>query len=461
MLTQLPRSTIPGTRFPAIPDAQAATRLAVQYQLEMSQWLSPPALFACQAVQLKLLLDHAHRSVPFYREMYDTHNIALPERITVEFMQRLPIMTRKLAQEAGEQLRTTQPPESHGKIWSGTTSGSTGQPVKFLRTAVTQFLWCIFLLREHAWHQRDLQQKLCAIRQPRRRDTATPDEKRMKGWGPAVDEVYDSGPSAFLNVVTPIQEQIAWLVREAPGYLLSYPSNLVALARLCLEQQIVLPSLKEVRTVGETLSSSQREIIRRAWNVGVVDAYTCEEAGYLALQCPESGHYHVQSENVWLEIVNEQDQPCLPGQVGRVLITTLHNFATPLIRYELGDLAEFGEACVCGRGLPVLRHIHGRRRNRLILPDGRNEFPYLGEHGEIEGLTGLKVHQFQCIQNSLEEVELKLVLDRPFSGDEADKVARLMQKHLGHPFRITFSFHQEIPKNPNGKFEEFISRVTL
>jgi phenylacetate-CoA ligase len=199
----------------------------------------------------------------------------------------------------------------------------------------------------------------------------------------------------------------------------------------------------------------------KAWGAPIVDLYSCEEAGYLALQCPSGDHYHVQSENVLLEIVDNEGLPCRTGEIGRVLITPLHNFATPLIRYEVGDMAEFGDPCDCGRGLPVIRKIHGRKRNRLILPGGRSEFPYLGEHGQITSLTGLVVRQFQCIQNSLEEVELKLVIDRPFTKEEEDKVRHHMQKNLGHPFRVIFSYVSEIPKNQNGKFEEFVSKVVL
>jgi phenylacetate-CoA ligase len=156
----------------------------------------------------------------------------------------------------------------------------------------------------------------------------------------------------------------------------------------------------------------------------------------------------VQAENVLLEIVD-----------GQVLISTLHNFASPLLRYELGDLAEWGEPCACGRGLPVLKKVHGRKRNRLRLPDGRSEFPYLGEHGQIHAASGVTVRQFQFVQKSVEEVEVKLVTDRAFSAEEADRVRRLVQANLGHPFRITLTRCEEIPKGPGGKLEEFVSLV--
>ena len=78
----------------------------------------------------------------------------------------------------------------------------------------------------------------------------------------------------------------------------------------------------------------------------------------------------MQAENVLLEIIDAAGNPLPPGNVGRVVITVLHNLAMPLIRYEIGDYAAFGGECTCGRGLPVLERIVGRARNMLRLPDG-------------------------------------------------------------------------------------------
>jgi phenylacetate-CoA ligase len=113
-------------------------------------------------------------------------------------------------------------------------------------------------------------------------------------------------------------------------------------------------------SVGEPVTAALRDIVRQAWDVPLKDSYSCEEAGYLAMQCPEQEVLHVQSENLLLEVVGNDGRPCVPGEAGRVLVTSLHNFATPLIRYELGDLAEVGAPCACGRGLPVIARVLGR-----------------------------------------------------------------------------------------------------
>ena len=237
-----------------------------------------------------------------------------------------------------------------------------------MRVSRIAFLWLAFALRDHLWHARDFSRKLCVIRWLPKGTAEPPLGVQGQHWGSAVSPVFATGPASMLNVATPLESQIRWLVQEQPHYLQSHPSNLAALAQHCLDQNIALPGLREILTTGESVTDQHRALFHRVWGVAAVDIYSCEEAGYLALQCPEFNHYHVQAENVILEIVDEQGKPCAPGQIGQVLITTLHNYATPLIRYEVGDMAEFGEPCPCGRGLPVIRKIHGRKRNRLRLP---------------------------------------------------------------------------------------------
>jgi len=110
---------------------------------------------------------------------------------------------------------------------------------------------------------------------------------------------------------------------------------------------------------------------------------------------------------------------------------------------------------------PVITRVLGRTRNRLMLPDGRSEFPYLGEHGQIYRLTGVRVTGFQFVQHSVEEVEMKLVTNRLFTPEETEKVICMVQGNLGHPFRIRLTHCDAIPAGARGKFEEFVCLVQL
>jgi phenylacetate-CoA ligase len=460
MLKYSPLSYMQGISFPAIADGHGAMQLALQYQLDASQWWSAEQLLAKQFEQLRLLLLHANATVPYYQRLFAENGVQVPDRIDAKFFQTIPVSGRSAIQQAGQALDSTALPSAHGAKEYGTTSGSTGRPIRFARTSVTRTFWFAFALRDHFWHERHFAGKLSAIRWYPRGVAEPPFGAPEAHWGVIVAPLFATGPACSLNVAATLAEQLKWLRDEQPDYLVSFPSNLMALVRYASKMGVTLPALLEIRSIGESLSNTQRQQIESAWKTRVVDIYTCEEAGYLALQCPVSGDYHVQSENVILEIVDEQGAPCQPGKIGQVLITSLHNFATPLIRYELGDMAEFGGPCACGRGLPVIRRIHGRKRSRLQLPSGESLFPYLGEHEDIPQLTGVKMHQFQCVQHSVEEIELKLVLERPLNADEQAKVRALMQRNLGHPFRVRFSFPDNIARGPSGKYEEFLSLIS-
>src|SRR3970282_1475490 len=99
-------------------------------------------------------------------------------------------------------------------------------------------------------------------------------------------------------------------------YLLSHPSNLAELAKLSLAQNVRFPRLREVRTSGELLTQEVRDLCRQAWDVPVTDMYSANEVGYIALQCPQHEHYHVQPEDVIVEVLDERGEPCAPGQTG-------------------------------------------------------------------------------------------------------------------------------------------------
>jgi phenylacetate-CoA ligase len=179
--------------------------------------------------------------------------------------------------------------------------------------------------------------------------------------------------------------------------------------------------------------------------------------GTIALQCPVSGLLHVQAESLIVEVLDAAGRACKEGEIGRVVATDLHNFATPLIRYELGDYAEVGPACPCGRGLPTLKRVLGRARNMVVLPDGTRHWPLVGFHSFRE--VG-QILQFQLIQHDLERIEMRLVTDGKLAASSEQRLAEIVQNALGHPFRIELCYVEgELERSPGGKFEEFISRV--
>lgn len=437
-------SVVPGVAWPAIGHDASAHLQSLLFQLEHTQWLSPDAVWQRQLYQLKQLLRHAADTVPHYSEALRGMDI---DRLEWPAFRLLPILKRQALQENLTSLCCTRVLPSHGAVTEGRTSGSTGMPVSFLQTAATQHFWNALTLREHLWQGRDFAGKLAAIR-------VKVEEGHWPDWGAPAAQVFKTGSGATLNVRSDVEAQLDWLVREGPDYLITHASNLQALAVLSIRRGIRLPQLRQARSYSEALRPGLRETVHEAWGVDVADSYSCEEAGYIALQCPQHEHYHVQSENLLVEILDEDGRPCEPGETGRVVITTLHNFAMPLIRYELGDYAEVGEPCDCGRGLPVLTRIHGRRRNMIVLPDGRRHWPSMPSamwHGVAP------IDQFQVTQTGIGSLEVKYVMGRPLSQEEIAGLEKALAERFSHAFDIGWQRVDAIERGLGGKYEDFIS----
>jgi phenylacetate-CoA ligase len=442
------RSSVSGVAWPAIPDNAGAVAGALQYQLDRSQWWTADELRAQQFRQLAAQLRHAAQTVPYYRDRLP-HVEWSPDAVA-EVFAAIPLLKRQDAQLNFETLQSVRVPGEHGAISDGQTTGSTGRPVRFRGTNLTRLLWCALTVRDHLWRHRDFGGKLAAIR-------SKVENGVYDSWGPATGAMLVTGPCALLNIATDVRGQLDWLCEQDPDYLLTHPSNLRALAQLALERGAKPGRLKDVRTFGETLPEDLRSLCRSAWNVPVSDVYSAEEVGYIALQCPEHEHYHVQAESLLVEILDAAGWPCAPGQVGRVVVTTLHNFAMPLIRYELGDYALAGGPCSCGRGLPVIERVMGRVRNMLVTPDGRRFWPSLPS---ARWMDVAPVRQYQIVQHAASDVEARLVVARPLTPDEEERLTAVFRELLGYPFRLRISCVDAIERGPGSKFEDFVSMVT-
>ncbi len=433
--------------------------LGTLQQLEHSQYWPPDELRAHQFRQLAELIRHATRTMPFYATRLraaglDGAGLGDGEALDPARWRDVPILTRREVQDAGAALHCSAIPAAHGAVVTDMTTGSVSMPLQIRRTALAAFFWNVFTLREELWHRRDIRARMGVIRRDDRRPAghAGPFGSSMPSWGPPLAGVYPTGDLVMLDNRASIAEQVEWLLREQPAYLLTLPSHLLMLARHCLADGIAMPFLQGLRSSGEVLGEGIRAACRAAFDLGVWDMYSATEIGYIALQCPAHEHLHVQAESCLVEVLDARGRDCAPGETGQVVVTPLHNFAMPLLRYSLGDRAEVGPPCPCGRGLPVLSHIHGRTRDMLKLPDGTSQIAYVSRRD-----FGLfpAIIQHQVVQTARDAVALHLVLRRELTDDEAARLRSIVLDGLGHPFRLEIVVQEAIPAGPGGKFLEF------
>ncbi|MGE0484647.1 MAG: phenylacetate--CoA ligase family protein [Gammaproteobacteria bacterium] len=444
-------SAVPEQAWPALPGAEGAMLAALNYQFAHSERLPPDELHACQLAQARCLVEHARRTVPYYRERFAGIDV---EALDATTWARLPLLPRRALQQAGERLRSERLPAGLGETYESRTSGSTGEPVVVRRSGLDRLMSDAMTLREHYWHGRDFAAHLAAIRAFDGDTGAPPTGTLNASWGAPASLLHHTGPLSLLALNTDVARQVDWLTARDPDYLVTYPNNLAALLDHAERHGWRLPRLRAVRTVGETVSAALRARCNALWGLELVDLYSSRELGTLALQCPVSGLYHVAAETHLLEILDDHDQPVAAGAVGRVVVTSLHNYAMPLIRYEINDHAEAGPPCPCGRSLPTLRRILGRSRHMLTLPDGRRHWPLLGFAGFRDVAP---VVQYQVVQHAPRAMEFRLVVERPLTTAEEAGLGTLLNAALGHPFELRFRYFEGvIPRGPGGKFEEFI-----
>lgn len=480
-------TSIPSIVFPAIPSAADAAKLdllyrdeltgrselgqlrelrplfgmamtAMQLQFERSERFAPDDLQREQLRQLDLLLRHAARAVPYYRDLLPRSGYDADRPLTLDLWRRLPILTRSTVQTRREDLRAAAYPPEHGEATEYRSSGSTGMPISVFKTALCGYLWEAITLRDHLWHRRDFAGTLAAVRARPVKDSSSRDGIVSSIWNRGVNAAFQTGPGLLFDGARTTEECIDWLLRVQPTYLLTPPSMLRELLRAMDRRPIHLDRLKGISTYVEQIPAGLREETLARLGVPLKDMYSAREIGYIAIECPDHAHYHVQAETVLVEVVDEHGRPCAAGEVGRVLVTPLHNFAMPLIRYALGDYAELGPPCPCGRGLPVLRRILGRARNMLRLPGGDGK--WLVMEPLEKRMRDLPVSQCQLIQRALGEIEVCVVPARELSSAEEDAIRATILGPCGaEGCSVTIRYTAAIPRSAGGKYEDFMSTV--
>jgi phenylacetate-coenzyme A ligase PaaK-like adenylate-forming protein len=185
--------------------------------------------------------------------------------------------------------------------------------------------------------------------------------------------------------------------------------------------------IKEFISTGQDIPEELRDLCRKS-GIRVRDIYSCEEVGPIAFECSAyPGTLHIATSNV----VVERDGPFqeVDGhQVGKLLITHLHSYATPFIRYEVGDLGALAPECACGHRGPVISYLHGRVASLLRHRDGSLASFNLGSRF-LEDI--LPVKEFRVRQIALDKLIVEIVSRGEAPGNAAERVADLLRSHFG------------------------------
>jgi phenylacetate-CoA ligase len=423
-------------------DIQATIQAAIA-RLERA---SPLEVAETQLAALERMLRHAHATTPFY---LDRLAPLFPDgEFTPQNWNAVPILTRDEAREASDALRSACVPQGT-EAREGETSGSSGTPLKFSWSSLASISTRAIVERMAIWHRLDPEMPLAEIRSFPQGDAPFPGRRATRSW------TYRNPDAPYyrLSVTTPVERQLAWLKLVEARYLMTYPTMARELAETALREKLDL-AFEAILTVGEVLTPEIRGLCREAFGARLVDSYGCQEMGKIAIECEVSGHYHICVSNVLLELLDDDGRQVPPGDSGRVVLTSLYNYAMPFIRYEIGDYGRLGPPCACGRSLPVLTEILGRRRNMITLPGGAR----LWLPGKVLAAMAacIPMRRMRLVQTTVDSFDL---LYEPNSDGEMPDIAALQvcaALHIHPKVRIAAIPVDSLPRSPGGKYEDVI-----
>jgi len=419
-------------------------------QLDESQWWELDKLQKLQERQLLPLVKHHAKNTPHFNMRLAANGLTPNSLLSLQGLKRLPPFTKRDIQKAGGDFATKNIPKNHLPLGEAQTSGSTGTPVKLPKGRLTTLFWQAHVIRDHQWYNRDYSGKLASIR------AGFTEYLEADTWGGPVPILYGSGPAIALPVSMTIGKQLEHLDKFQPNIMIVHSGVLTGFVSEWERKGFSLSELKHVKNVGETVHDSLRERLRAVAGLEIEDNYSCSEVGSIAIQCPISGLFHIMCENLIVEILNEDGSPTLPGEIGRVVVTDLYNSAAPMIRYDVGDHAEVGEPCTCGRHTPTLKRIMGRNRRLFIRADGSKFWPQAHQF-KLSKFT--KVLQWQIIQHSINDIEYKMVTAQEITEEQRTSMEKLLGDVMGFPDQVRVSRYADSIPTPNGKYEETICLI--
>jgi phenylacetate-CoA ligase len=240
--------------------------------------------------------------------------------------------------------------------------------------------------------------------------------------------------------------------------ILGFASTLEALGNYVSTKQVVfLPGqVKSIISISETLPDGAKDALKKAFNCPVVARYSNMENGFLAQQCiAENNEYHLNLASFHFEILHpEKDEPVAPGEIGRIVVTDLFNYAMPIIRYDTGDMAVLSEKSKCGAPGPVFSKLDGRKVDFIYDTSGNLLSPHVITNTMWKYAN--RVRQFQFIQNDINQYVIKLNCERPKFNQEQEILDDL-KSYTGPDSNIEIEYVEDIPLLASGKRKKVVN----
>jgi phenylacetate-CoA ligase len=398
---------------------------------------------AMQVESLRALLDHAGRNVPYWRELFRTIGFDPRQVRSTSDLAALPVLTREIVQERLDDLID---PAHRGKNISKGTSGTSGVPLRFEHCNQSEAWRQAVRLRGYGWAGYRMGMPTLHYW-----GAGAVIPEGLAGRKIRLDralrrEVY---VDAVKQDDASMRDTAVLIAGMRPHAIIAYTQALALFARWVDERGRRDWPDTHVLCCAEGLMPRDREALVRVFGPDVFETYGSRETMLIASECGAHAGMHLSEENVVAEVTRE-GRSVAAGVAGDLVVTDLHNYGMPFIRYVNGDVATMAEdgVCPCGRTLRKLAQVEGRRMDTLRDAEG-NAVPGM-LFASLLQLDAGALRAFQVVQKRSGEVELKVVRGREWNEDRFKAASRRIKSYFkGLPVKVTYC--EDIPASRSGK----------
>lgn len=413
-----------------------------------NQWRDYKELKLQQEKNLRYMVDYAYKNVPYYHELFKKLNISSDKIRHIKDLEKLPVLSKETIRKNWEKFKPVNLEKM--KYYERATGGTTGTPLKYRISKFDRFLSGALLYRGWGYAGYNLGDKMVIL------GGSSLDISLKTNLITRAHEFARNirKLSSFDMGENELRDYIKRINSFKPRFIRGYPSAIWYLAKYIEEHSLQVHEPIAVFTTAEKLFPHMREKIGEVFNCEVYDGYGANDGGISAFECPEHEGLHIDTERSVLEVIDDYGEQVEEGE-GKVVATSLTNYAMPLLRYEVGDIAKIlpeNERCGCGRSFRMLEEVLGRSVDILFTPDGKAIHGWFFLYIFWENCTGVK--EYQVVQESLNKILIKIVPDEDFDENQLERIK-------GDKWNLEFRFVEKIERSPSGKYKFIINKVQM
>ncbi len=430
--------------------AKGHSTFRVLRDMQGKQWLSRDRLQEVQAQRLRALLRCAVANVPYYAELFRDLRLDVGSLRHSTDLQCIPFLTKEIIRQNLERMRNREA----RRVRKFSTGGSTGAPLTFFLGPTRVSSDVAARMRAESWFG------------------VTPADPEFAIWGSPVeltkqDHLRDLRDrvlrtrllSAFEMNSETMTRYLDEIERRGCRRVFGYPSSIALLCEHARREKRDLRKLgvKAVFVTAEYLYEHWRSTIAETFGCPVGNGYGGRDSGFVAHECPAGG-MHITADRLIVEIVDDQGRPQPIGQAGEIVVTNLDTPEMPFIRYRTGDVGVLAaHSCTCGRTLPLLERVDGRKTDFIVAPDGRlmHGLSLIYVIREIRGIEA-----FRITQKRLTGFEVEIVRNHQYDPKSEERIREGFSRRLRAPVAVQVRYTELIPPTASGKARHVVSEIS-